>query len=137
MKAEMLKPQVIRPERVETPQCETPVAEPYPSWDWRKDRYSKLRPHFDPSRCQHESVFKLDGKYLCKKHAGIYALEKWMKGELVAAEVHPDYAKAKSCIEGAVKAAKEMDIERQAYGGEVVMQCVRDALAYMEKVNEN
>lgn len=89
MKAEILKPQYVRPEPVRTPQCEVEVQGP--SWlgntEWRKQRYSKLRPQFDPKKCQHESVFKLDGKHFCKSHAGIYALEKWMKGELVAKEV--------------------------------------------------
>lgn len=93
MKAEVLKPQVVRPAVVHTPQCCVEIRET--EWlsrsDWRRERYSKLRPHFDPALCQHESVFLLDGKHYCKSHAGIYALEKWMKGELVAKEVENDH----------------------------------------------
>lgn len=89
MQSERLKPVVVRPVVVHTPQCEAVIKKT--EWlsreEWRKKRYSKIRPHFDPLKCQHESVFKLDGKHFCKSHAGIYALEKWMKGELVAKEV--------------------------------------------------
>lgn len=81
---EILKPHVIKPKRVETPQCCVPVDPPTHAQHWRRDRYKKLRPHFDPDQCQRESTMMIDGKPYCRIHAGQLALEKWMTGELVA-----------------------------------------------------
>lgn len=86
MDAETLKPQVIHVPRVVTPQCCVSVNDPTHNAGWRQERYKKLRPSFDPGRCQHESVFKLDGKCYCRSHAGIYCLEKWLAGDLVGKE---------------------------------------------------
>lgn len=132
MDHEILKPQVVRPVRVETPQCEAEVNEPYPSGSWRKDRYSKLRPHFDPAHCQHESVFKLDGHYFCKKHAGIYTLEKWLKGELVATEVGvPEVDKALKAIDSACNC---LQYDASGRFGAETIQPLRGAASLLRKL---
>lgn len=79
-----IKPKVLKPEPTHTPQCCVPVDPPSHAQMWRRDRYVKLRPDFDPNRCQRESVVLIDGDHYCRLHAGGVALEKWLKGELIA-----------------------------------------------------
>lgn len=79
----ILKPITIKPARIETPQCCVPVDPPTHAEHWRRERYKKLRPHFDPDHCQRESSFQIDGKFYCRIHAGQLSLERWLKGELV------------------------------------------------------
>jgi hypothetical protein len=78
-----VKPQVIKPARVVTPQCCVEVDPPTHCTSYRLDRYKRLRPHFDPHRCQHESTVEIDGKHYCTAHAGKIALERWLSGSLV------------------------------------------------------
>lgn len=84
-----VKPQVIKPARVVTPQCCVEVDPPTHAQMWRRDRYKKLRPQFDPDRCQHESTVEIDGKHYCTAHAGRIALDRWLKGDLVEAATCP------------------------------------------------
>lgn len=109
MKAEVLKPQVLRPVYTPTPQCEGDVhINPYlRETKWREERYKKLRPHFDPMKCQHESVYKLDGKCLCKKHAGMYCLEKWENGGLTSEPTR------NAILDEAIEAIKEFSAPEQ------------------------
>lgn len=78
-----LKPVFVKPERIATPQCCIVVDAPPHSKDWRLQRYAKMRPHFAPELCQHESSFQIDGKHYCKAHAGQIVMKKWIDGELV------------------------------------------------------
>lgn len=87
MTIDVLKPKIIKPERVETPQCCAEVDPPTKASMWRRDRYKKLRPHFDPDRCQRESTVEIDGKAYCRGHAGGMALDRWLKGDLVEAKL--------------------------------------------------
>lgn len=80
-----IKPIRIRPVHVSTPQCCVTPDEPTRLKKWRQQRYLKLRPHFDPMLCQHESAFEIDGKNYCRAHAGQIALNKWLNGELTEA----------------------------------------------------
>lgn len=73
------------PSNPQTPQCCVPVEPPTHNEMWRRDRYKRLRPAFDPDRCQRESALEIDGKPYCRLHAGQEALSRWMKGELVEA----------------------------------------------------
>lgn len=87
-KAKRVKPVRVKPEPVRTPQCCVKVDPPQHNKDWRRvkpvrARYEKLRPHFDPGRCQLESTVAIDGKYYCTGHAGKIALGLWLSGELV------------------------------------------------------
>ncbi|WP_316397326.1 hypothetical protein [Bradyrhizobium sp. 33ap4] len=78
-----IKAKIIKPARVVTPQCCAPVEPPTKATMWRRDRYLKLRPSFNPDACQRESTVEIDGKPYCRLHAGGLALDKWLKGELV------------------------------------------------------
>lgn len=78
-----IKPKVIKPEPLHTPQCTMPVDPPTHATMWRRDRYKRLRPSFDPDRCQRESTIEIDGKPYCRLHAGGLALERWLRGELL------------------------------------------------------
>jgi hypothetical protein len=89
-----VKPIRIKPVHVPTPQCCVEVK--WPDNDWRRERYKKLRPTFDPDHCQHESSFDIDGNLYCKLHAGQVALDKWVRGLLVAVEVLPRATAEKS-----------------------------------------
>lgn len=83
MGIQAIKPQVIKSERVVTPQCCVKVDDPTHNKTWRSQRYSKLRPDFDPAYCQRESSFMIDGKTYCRPHAGQITLNMWCEGELV------------------------------------------------------
>jgi hypothetical protein len=78
-----LKPIIVKPEPVRTPQCCIPVDPPTRAQHWRRDRYEKLRPEFDASLCQRESVIQHNGKHYCRVHAGQLALNMWLAGDLV------------------------------------------------------
>jgi hypothetical protein len=80
-----IKPKVIKPEPRHTPQCCVPVDPPTHAEMWRRERYTRTRPSFDPDRCQRESVIDIDGNHYCRLHAGGIALERWLKGELTEA----------------------------------------------------
>lgn len=82
MSVTVLKPRVVKPEPVSTPQCCVKVKPPTHAPMWRRNRYESLRPSFDASLCQRESVVEIDGKHYCRIHAGQRALEKWVNGEL-------------------------------------------------------
>ncbi|MER9176202.1 hypothetical protein NKH72_21740 [Mesorhizobium sp. M0955] len=86
MTVSVLKPKIIKPERVVTPQCCAEVEPPTHATMWRRDRYKKLRPQFDPDRCQRESTLDIEGKPYCRIHAGQLALDRWLSGELVVKE---------------------------------------------------
>lgn len=65
-----------------TPRKASQQCEAYPNdlddhrlTQWRLERYQRLRPEFDPYRCQHEAKFSLHGKKLCRPHAGQYLLD--------------------------------------------------------------
>lgn len=62
-------------------QCQHTVNshELYAHKDWRKERYKKLRPDFDPIRCQHLAVIEMDGIPMCRRHAGMVALDHMLK----------------------------------------------------------
>lgn len=83
-----IKPILVKHPRVETPQCCAQVHESDNNRyrQWRLERYQKLRPSFDPLKCQRESVVMIDGKAYCRTHAGALALKKWLNGELVTHE---------------------------------------------------
>lgn len=81
----MLKPKIIKPARVVTPQCCIEIDPPLHAPEWRKNRYSKLRPSYDPTLCQHPSVLEYQGKHYCGRHAGVLALDLWVSGKLVEA----------------------------------------------------
>ena len=87
----VIKPTVIRPARVETLQCEADVLLS-PSESWRMERYKRLRPNYNPLKCQKPSVIEIDGHCYCRSHAGAIALEKWIIGDLVETkdDVAPD-----------------------------------------------
>lgn len=78
-----VKPVVVKPARVVTPQCSEIIPADTRFEIWRKGRYQKLRPQFDPERCQRESTVQIDGRHYCSNHAGRIALAKWLKGDLV------------------------------------------------------
>ena len=82
----VLKPRPpIIPQRLQTPQCCVQPDEQFTSYrisQWRKERYARIRPEWNPEQCQLASVVLIDEKPYCRKHAGIIALDKWMKGEL-------------------------------------------------------
>lgn len=80
---ETLKPVVIKPARIVTPQCSAVIPADSRFEQWRKGRYSRLRPHMNAECCQRESIVQIDGKPYCRLHAGGMALEKWLSGELV------------------------------------------------------
>ena len=82
-KPKELKVRIIKPERIVTPQCSVIVPPPSHSEIWRRERYKKLRPNFDPDKCQLESSYEIKGKCYCTRHASIIALEMWITGELV------------------------------------------------------
>lgn len=82
MSVGVLKAKIIKPERVVTPQCCAEVEPPTHANMWRRDRYLKLRPTFDPDRCQRESTVEIDGKPYCRLHAGGIALDRWLSGNL-------------------------------------------------------
>lgn len=81
-----IKPKVIKYEPLHTPQCSADVDPPTHANMWRRDRYKKLRPTFDPDKCQRESTIEIDGKPYCRLHAGGLALDKWLNGKLVENE---------------------------------------------------
>lgn len=78
-----IKPKIIKPDPIITPQCSAAVDPPTKASMWRRDRYKKLRPTFDPDRCQRESSIEINGKPYCRIHAGGLALDKWLSGKLV------------------------------------------------------
>lgn len=84
MGIQAIKPTLIKPERIPTPQCSIVVDDPSHWKGWRSQRYERLRPQFDPKLCQHESSFKIDGKYYCRAHAGQITLKMWCDGLLVS-----------------------------------------------------
>lgn len=59
------------------PQCSVKVDDPPHNAGWRVRNTQKRRPTYDPERCQCVSAVKIDGRPLCKRHAGIVALE-WL-----------------------------------------------------------
>jgi hypothetical protein len=77
-----VKPQIIKPARVVTPQCCVTVEPPTHATMWRRDRYKRLRPHFNPDHCQHESTVEIDCDHYCTAHAGKIALDRWLSGKL-------------------------------------------------------
>lgn len=87
MSISTLKPIQIRPQRITTPQCCVPVDPPTHDQAWRRERHKRNRPQFDPDRCQRESTLAISGQHYCRLHAGQFALEKWLLGELK--EVNP------------------------------------------------
>lgn len=89
-----LKPRVIKPARVITPQCCAPVEPPTHATMWRRDRYKKLRPEFNPDLCQRESSLSIHDKPYCRIHAGGLALDMWLTGQLV--ETRPKIAAVKA-----------------------------------------
>lgn len=81
----LTKPTVIKPLPVKTPQCCAVVTLPT-AQAYLVERYKRLRPEYDPNRCQKPSTVEIDGKHYCRSHAGQIALEKWIVGDLVEAE---------------------------------------------------
>ena len=73
------------PDRIDTKadQCEIKIREikRLVDSDWRAKRYSTLRPNWDPERCQRQVAFRIDGKCLCRIHAGKEALRILMEQE--------------------------------------------------------
>lgn len=80
-----IKPKVIKPDPAHTPQCCMPVEPPTHANMWRRDRYKRLRPTFDPDKCQRESTIEIDGQPYCRLHAGGVALDRWLSGRLIDA----------------------------------------------------
>ncbi len=78
-----IKPRVLRPEPAHTPQCCAEVDPPTHATMWRRERYPKMRPSFDPDRCQRESMIEIDGKPYCRLHAAGIALDRWISGQLI------------------------------------------------------
>lgn len=77
-----LKPTIIRPKQQATPQCCVEVEPPTKATMWRRERYVRLRPDYNPDLCQKPSTIEIDGKCYCMAHAGKIALEKWIVGDL-------------------------------------------------------
>lgn len=73
-KIEIIKPlpeiKVPRP-RV---QCSVVVDDPPGVPGWRRRHYASDRTSTDHTRCQFQSVVKIDGKVYCARHAGNVAL---------------------------------------------------------------
>ncbi len=70
------------PKPVATPQCSAPVDPPSHAPEWRKERYKRLRPSYNPDCCQRDSSIVIDGKTYCRLHAGGIALDRWLRGEI-------------------------------------------------------
>jgi len=70
------------PKPVATPQCSAPVDPPSHAPAWRRERYMRLRPSYDPDCCQRDSSVVIDGKTYCRLHAGGIALDRWLRGEI-------------------------------------------------------
>lgn len=43
------------------------------------ERYKRLRPHYDPDKCQRCATVTVNGKPMCKIHAGRIALREMLK----------------------------------------------------------
>jgi hypothetical protein len=82
-----LKPKIIKPKPRHTPQRQAVVDPPTHATMRRHDRYKRLRPTFDPDRCQRESTVEIDGKPYWRIQAGSMALERWLRGELTESKV--------------------------------------------------
>lgn len=65
-------------EKIETPQCEAMRTNPYAN-DTDKTDF----------QCKWSSRYRIDGRNLCSKHAGIAALEILIKGARDADKDHP------------------------------------------------
>jgi hypothetical protein len=77
-----VKPIVVKPARVVTPQCCVEIPANTHHERWRQERYAKMRPHWKPTHCQHESTVEIDGLHYCTAHAGKIALDRWLSGKL-------------------------------------------------------
>lgn len=44
-----------------------------------RERYMRLRPEYDPELCQRQASVTVDGKPMCKIHAGRIALAKMLR----------------------------------------------------------
>lgn len=67
-------------------QCQHPTNDTGRLIAWRKGRYLRLRPTFDPLKCQHECQFEIQGLRVCRPHAGKMLLNLAARGKLVLKE---------------------------------------------------
>lgn len=71
-------------ERVQNPNpkqcCRVPEYTGLCDKKWRETHYAHKAN--DPQKCQRNATLLIDGKPLCRPHAGQYVLEKVLKGEL-------------------------------------------------------
>lgn len=74
----------IKPKKVITPQCQAPADSDSSRYkQWRLDRYKKLRPDYDPLKCQRASTVAINDQPYCRCHAGQLALRWWLSGKLI------------------------------------------------------
>ena len=70
-----------------TPPCESMVADTTEHGRaWRKLRYKEQGVDRGELQCCRDAVVELDGKNLCRIHAGFVALDMYMKGRLVKSD---------------------------------------------------
>ena len=74
--------------------------------EWRKQRYGERGN--DPEKCQHLAVVELDGVPMCRRHAGMVALDHVLKTHKVAQEVGYSQYVENVLSQGPAVVAKEL-----------------------------
>ena len=67
-------------------QCQAPTKDTGRLAKRIQERYLRLRPTFDPLKCQHEAIFEIQGVKMCRPHAGATLLKMAVGGKIVYKE---------------------------------------------------